>query len=193
MTIEAYLPNEDEAIRWVAVYVDEKLVCQIGILADGTRTPIIAMPEASWARTAITEVLLRNWELEPIDRLVQLVPQGEDEMLPTVVSYRREYLVGEPEPHRRMEFDPRDRINDSLRDELIVSILDSWLDEPDQTKKRTAEITAEIATQLHANKWTIAGVRAALTKGIYGDKDHLLQARAAQRNRTHTASSLGHS
>lgn len=188
MTIEAYLPNEDETIRWVAVYVDQQLVCQIGILADGARTPIIAMPEGSWARTAITEVLLRNWELEPIERLVQLLPQGEDEMLPTVMSYRREYLVGQPERHRGPgEFDPRDRINDSLRDELIVSILDSWLDEPDQTKKRTAEITAEIATKLHANKWTIAGVRAALTKGIYGERDQLLQARAAQRRRAGSA------
>jgi hypothetical protein len=193
--LEALMPDEHDEVRWVNVFIDDVLVCQIGVHADPEAGPtnIVAFPNGSWNRTTITESLLRDYPLEPLYKVIKLIPEVNEEMpLVTLPQYRREYLAGAPNTHHRAlsEGGEGDRIYEALRDELIVAILDSHLDEPNQSKKRTAEITEQLVTKLNAAKWTIAGVRAAMTRGVYGSKDVLLQERAKQRARS--AQRTGH-
>lgn len=67
------------------------------------------------------------------------------------------------------------------RDRILNDILDSWIDHPTQTKAETVAETKRLADKYEEGLFVVAGVRAALTRGSYGDYGALLSKRRAQR------------
>lgn len=62
-----------------------------------------------------------------------------------------------------------DRINDHEQNAILVAILRGHALCPERTKSQIAEETREIAKQLGVRPMAVAGVRAAFTRGTYGD------------------------
>lgn len=161
-------------------------VVQVGIKADGT--PIVSIPNEH-------EVDLDQ------DLGLDLVPFDADVIVrrpaPTMPTLR-EYVptfdrtaiedVEETLTFQRSARHARDEL--TRNDDHLMStevrnalnaILDSYIDEPVQSRTRTAQITREIAERFEFPKYAVAGVRAALTKGTYGDFDDLVSARRRAR------------
>lgn len=76
-----------------------------------------------------------------------------------------------------------DHIAEGQRDSVLTSILDSMLDTPNQSKAFRVEETKRIAARFDEPIMAVAGVRANLTRGSYGDVDNLLTKRRRARAR----------
>lgn len=75
-----------------------------------------------------------------------------------------------------------DTIAETQRDKVLNAILDSLLDHPDQDKTFTSTETKRIAKKYNQGHMQVAGVRANLTRGSYGDLDKMLRSRRRQRS-----------
>lgn len=76
-----------------------------------------------------------------------------------------------------------DSISKDNRDRVLIAILDSIILNPFQTKAERVEETLRIAQELNERKFAVAGVRAALARGTYGDATKLIRNRKAQLRR----------
>lgn len=76
-----------------------------------------------------------------------------------------------------------DNIDAFKRDQVLNAILDSIIDRPDQKPAFRASETKRIAAEFSEPLFAVAGVRAALTRGTYGDPDEVLSKRKRQRAR----------
>lgn len=74
-----------------------------------------------------------------------------------------------------------DSIETHSRDKVLDAILDSLLDHPEQTKSFTSAETRRIAKKYDQGVYVVAGVRANLTRGSYGDLNKVLDTRRRQR------------
>lgn len=74
-----------------------------------------------------------------------------------------------------------DQIAGHVRDQVKIAILDSLLDNPGQSKVFTQAETRRIAKKYKEGVFVVAGVRAALTRGTYGDQAKLLESRRRER------------
>lgn len=74
-----------------------------------------------------------------------------------------------------------DHIPESKRDQVLGAILDSMIDQPDQTRSQIADIGIAIAERYGERKMAVAGVRANLTRGAYGDIKILISNRIKSR------------
>lgn len=74
-----------------------------------------------------------------------------------------------------------DHINHSERDAILSHVLDSLIDEPNATKKRSAQISKEIAEKLGVKPMAVAGVKANLARGVYGDVQSIISYRSKHR------------
>lgn len=160
-------------------------VVQVGIRSDGT--PIVSIPNED--EVELDQDL--GIDLVPFDAdVVVRRPSPEwtiqQEYVPTFDRTAIED-VEETLTFQRVRNTNR---NETVSDDHLLStevrnalnaILDSYIDEPVQSRARTAAITRDIAERFEYPKYAIAGVRAALTKGIYGDFDDLVSARRRHR------------
>lgn len=75
-----------------------------------------------------------------------------------------------------------DSILEHARDQVLNAILDSLIDNPDQSRAFRQAETARIAKKFKEGLFVVAGVRAALTRGSYGDESRLIAKRKRQRS-----------
>lgn len=178
--------------RKVEIFKDDN---RIDVLFRGIRIVQIGITEAGQAIIALPneeQILLDNdlgVDLMPFDAdvITRQRPTTWTNDLPTFNRLTIEDV------NETLTFTRTDRNSHSEQsDEHLVStevrtalnaILDSYLDEPVQSRTRTAQITKDIAQRFDYPKYAVAGVRAALTKGIYGEFDELLAHRRQQRTR----------
>lgn len=98
-----------------------------------------------------------------------------DETRPRVIKARRK-----PKTGSGGNSGP-DAIAETDRDKVLNAILDSLLDHPDQDNEFTRAETKRIATKHKVGHMQVAGVRAAFTKGSYGEPERELRRRRRQR------------
>lgn len=72
------------------------------------------------------------------------------------------------------------RVNEYVRDHILSEILDSLARYPHQTRKETVQETERIARTYKEGKYVVAGIRANLTRGTYGDSEKLIAQRRRQ-------------
>lgn len=159
-------------------------IVQVGINADNQA--IVAIPNSE--EIVLDENL--GMHLLPFDAdvITRRITSEWNEPLPTfdrlAIEEVQETLTFQraPRANQNLEVSGEHLLNVEVRNALNA-ILDSYVDEPVQSKRRTAEITNEIAERFDYPKYAVAGVRAALTKGIYGNFDELLAHRRVAKTR----------
>lgn len=162
--------------RFVNVHMLGGSVCQFGVAPDGT--VIIAFPSTfKLDQVELHEGSIATRELKAI--AVEVLHQEIDEDM-AIPRYHRTKITPAaltPAPPRviRVTVDG-ERVNPRDVEELVDAIVMSFVAEPTQTKARTAEITKELSKRFGIPIMSIAGVRAALTRGAYGSLADMIKA-----------------
>lgn len=176
------------------IHIDGKHVLSIGLLDNG-KYVLYAPDEFENVEMAAEPLVKYGAHLVPLRRILKLdagfdteeeeermaLPNGEGVM-------RRTVIAGEPIRSRGLfghSDDERGLISGSrVLDPVLEAILDSLIDHPNQISSFRAAETRRIAEEFGVRMYAVAGVRAALTKGIYGDTaENLVKARRALRQR----------
>lgn len=159
------------------IFVDDRLVCRIGV--NRHDQPVVILSSSAFADIDLREADVVPDDLVDLTSIARIAPKIEDEESAAMPFplFERTTLVGRAREKEAL-FDDRDRIRDS--DPILTAILDSWVREPGQSKTRTGQISEEIANEFGVKKMAVAGVRAALSRGVYGDFDELVKVRRVQ-------------
>ncbi len=175
---------DDKTIKWTNIFIDRQLICQLGVSAEDGK-PILAFLGTSFNSITVSDQSLSKENLLPLRNIIAFEPEEDEMGLP---AYRRKLVAGTKDPETKKMFSTQtnaDKINEAMRDDLLVTIIDSFIAEPHQSKARTAQISGEISEKQNINKMSIAGVRAALTRGVYGGTlNDLIMARKRHQHTT---------
>lgn len=164
-TVAIYKPDVNlMRVNHINVFVGPKLVCQIGI--DHNSVPTINIPHDEILVVQTDPATFREVVDNSIHVVATYTPVFDEDMgLP---KFQKEVIAGTVSEPRYNPRNSSDSIEELLRDEVLSEIVDSYIAEPKQSKKRTAQITHEMSERLSAGVMSIAGVRANLTRGAYG-------------------------
>lgn len=151
--------------RFVNVHMKGVSVCQFGVDTDGKI--LLAFPNTLILDTIdLVEGSIVRRNLSPLE--AEMIYQEMDPAL-AIPRYNRT-KIGAPTPPTRQRIRVTENgqtISSSTVEGLIEAIVASYIEEPRQTKKRTAQITKELSERFAVPVMSIAGVRAALTRGAY--------------------------
>lgn len=166
--------------QFINVHVMGASVCQFGVTPDGRI--VLAFPSSAvYDQMELFEGSIVRAQLQPLQ--VTMVFQEMDDDL-AIPRYRRQHIAPEAPPQRR-----RVRVTEGGQSiasgevtELVEAICQSYVEEPNQTKMRTAAITKELSQRFGIPVMSIAGVRANLTRGTYGDFNTMVAAAGKRRS-----------
>ncbi|HJS83765.1 MAG TPA: hypothetical protein VJ742_13130 [Nitrososphaera sp.] len=170
---------------WLTILKDGQKILELAIEEDGTVG--LALP-------VFDDVNFANHTPHAGRRLRVSVAHRErngDEV--AVPRWRRTEIAPEVEvtvtPPRRPEHKRGTRLYESTvprigsvsRDQVLNAILDSEIDAPRQNNERRETETRRIAEKFELRLMQVAGVRAALTRHMYGDPMELMRNRMVER------------
>lgn len=123
-----------------------------------------------------------NGHLRKLD-VIAVTPEEETSMALPAPKHKRSDVHRASRAVRRNTDGGADNISERQRDKVLNALLDSLLDDPQQSKTAQASETRRIASKFGEPLFAVAGVRAALTKGSYGEPAKLLAARRRFRSK----------
>lgn len=193
-------------LKFANIHLEGNHLLSVGILDSG-RIVLFAPNSFEGIELSDTPLITMHEHLVPLRRIIRIdggFDTEEEEAqvaLPNGGSLvRASVIAGEPLTRAHGLFgatDDRDIIaGTSTVDLVLQAILDSLVRHPNQTKPFQAKETERIAQELDVRKFAVAGVRAALTKGMYGDTTenlvaaHAVKVARVQRERHETETAL---
>lgn len=165
--------------QYINIHLGGATVCQFGIGEDGG--VILAFPNKfTLSNIALRDGTMQGVTLRPL-RAAMVYQETEPDM--ALPRYQRTMIEAPRAPSVvRVRVSENGKVAKRDVEDVVEALVQSLVDEPNQTKTRQAAISREIAQRMGIQVMSIAGIRASLTKNAYGDLEDMK--RAVQRART---------
>lgn len=156
--------------RYVNLHFEGASICCIAI--DNNGRPVFAFPNTMMrpaVRTIEGSLIKKDCRLLDVTMVYQ---ETEPDM--ALPRFQRAAIRAPTTPSKiRVRVREGGKMAKQDVEDIVARVVQSFIDEPQQSKKRTAEITRTIAAQTGIPVMSIAGVRAALSKDMYGDFEEM--------------------